>query len=332
MTPGILCLMTKLLTKTGVEESHERIAYQVHRTPVIVSGAITALLGVEVFFKCENFQKIGAFKIRGASNAAALLSPEDRARGLATHSSGNHAQAVALAAQRAGVPAYIVMPSNSPRVKREAVRGYGARITESGPRIEDREATMKELLSKVNASFIHPYDDERVISGQATAARELIEECNNLDVVMGPIGGGGLMSGTCVATRAFSPGTVIVGTEPSGADDAARSLAAGQRLCNTLVDTIADGLRTNLSDLTFDILRQHIEEIITVDDAEIGAAMRLIYERLKIVVEPSAAVPLAALIRERARFSGKRVGIILSGGNVDLDRIDFSIWTAPEFA
>jgi threonine dehydratase len=323
--------MVDLLTKTGIEESHRRIGNAIHLTPILSSSAINALLGVEVIFKCENFQKIGAFKIRGASNAAALLSPEERARGLATHSSGNHAQAVAMAARLAGVPAYIVMPSNSPRVKRAAVRGYGARITESGPRIEDRESTMREVLTEVNASFIHPYDDERVIAGQATAAKELFAQCPECPVVFGPVGGGGLMSGTCLAARSFSPGTVVYGAEPIGADDAARSLAAGHRITNTVVDTIADGLRTNLSDRTFDILRRHLEEIITVSDDEIGSALRLIYERLKIVVEPSSAVPLAALIRERHRFAGKRVGIILSGGNVDLDRIDLSIWKSPEF-
>lgn len=322
---------TSLLTKTGIEESHERIADHIHLTPILRSSAINTLLGVETYFKCENFQKVGAFKIRGASNAAALLAPEDRARGLATHSSGNHAQAVALAARLAAVPAYIVMPSNSPRVKLAAVRGYGAMITESGPRIEDREATMAEVLSEVKAAFIHPYDDERVIAGQATAAREFFSQCEPLDVIMAPIGGGGLMSGTCLATRAFSPGTKIVGAEPSGADDAARSFAAGKRLSNDRVDTIADGLRTNLSDRTFAILHDHLEEIITVDDLEIGSALRLLYERLKIVVEPSAAVPLAALIRERSRFAGRRVGIILSGGNVNLDTVDFSAWSSPAF-
>lgn len=323
--------MNQLLTKTGIEESHERIKDTVHRTPILSSHTINRLLGVEVVFKCENFQKIGAFKIRGASNASALLTPEERARGLATHSSGNHAQAVALAAHLAGVPAYIVMPVNAPRVKREAVRGYGARITESGPRIEDREATMAEVLAEVGAWFIHPYDDERVISGQATVAKELYSQAPDCDVVIGPVGGGGLMSGTCLATRSFSPETAVYGAEPTGADDAARSLAAGHRLANDAVDTIADGLRTNLSDRTFDILRHHLEEIITVTDEEIGSALRFMYERLKIVVEPSSAVPLAALIRERRRFAGKRVGIILSGGNVDLDAIDFSTWTAPEF-
>lgn len=322
---------SELLTGKGIEESYQRIHERIHRTPVLSSSAIDSMLGVRVCFKCENFQKVGAFKIRGATNAASLLSRDELTNGLATHSSGNHAQAVAMAARLAGVPAYIVMPSNSPAVKRAAVAGYGAVITESGPRIEDREETMKDVLAETGATFIHPYDDERVIAGQATAAYEFHRQAEGLDVLMAPVGGGGLVSGSCIATRAFSPGTALIGTEPAGADDAARSLAAGRRLTNTIVDTIADGLRTNLSDRTFSILREHLQEIITVTDEEIGSALRLIYERLKIVVEPSSAVPLAALIRERSRFSGKMVGIILTGGNVDLGSVDFSQWRAPAF-
>ncbi len=318
-----------LLSPRGIEESHFRIAEHVHRTPVFRSGMLDDLLGAEILFKCENFQKVGAFKFRGASNATALLSPPDRAKGLATHSSGNHAQAVALAARTYGVPAWIVMPSNSPRVKRDAVEAYGATVIESGPRIEDREEKMEEVLAERAASFIHPYDDEGVIAGQATVARELLEQVDELDAIIGPVGGGGLMSGTCLSTHYLSPKTALIGAEPSGADDAARSLASGTLQRNKTVDTIADGLRTNLSERTFSILRSHLEEIVTVTDEEIGGALRLVYERLKLVVEPSAAVPLAAFVKVRHRLAARRIGIILSGGNVDLDRIDFSQWSSP---
>ncbi len=318
-----------VLTPQGIVESHQRIAPHIHQTPILRSTTLDRLLGVRVVFKCENFQRVGAFKIRGATNASLLLSAADRGRGLATHSSGNHAQAVALAARRAGVPAYIVMPSNSPRVKKEAVRQYGAEIFESGPRIDDREAKMEEVLQRVEATFIHPYDDPRVIAGQATATKELLEDWDDLDFVFGPIGGGGLMSGACLAARAFSRRTRVIGSEPQGADDAARSLAAGRRVVNKSVDTIADGLRTNLSDRTFSILSNHLEEIVTVTDAEIGAAMRLVFERLKIVIEPSAAVPVAALLKTRSRYSGRRVGVLLSGGNIDLDAVDLALWSAP---
>ncbi len=317
-----------LLSRSGIEETHDRIAPFVHRTPVLTSSAINAMIGGEVFFKCENFQKVGAFKIRGASNAAALLSEDELVRGLATHSSGNHAQAVARAAQRLGVPAFIVMPRNAPAVKRTAVEGYGARVIESGPNIEDREETMESVLAETKAAFIHPYDDERVISGQATAAKELLHEHPDLEILMAPIGGGGLMSGTCLAARHFgTSGRELrcFGCEPVGADDAARSFAAGHRLTNSRVDTIADGLRTNLSDRTFEILYHHLEDIVTVTDDQIGSAMRLIYERLKVVVEPSAAVPLAALFSRREQFRNLRIGIILSGGNADFQKIPYRV-------
>jgi threonine dehydratase len=315
-----------LLSPSGIAESHERIAPHVHKTPILHSRTIDALVGATVLFKCENFQRIGAFKIRGATNATALLSDSARAKGLATHSSGNHAQAVALAAQRTGIPAHIVMPSTSPAVKRAAVAGYGAHIIESGPTIDDRESTMERVLAEVDANFIHPYDDERVISGQATVAREILREDGAIDTVMGPVGGGGLMSGTCLSCHAASSKTDVIGCEPSGADDAARSFATGILQRNESVDTIADGLRTNLSERTFSILKEHLSEIITVTDEEIGNALRFIYERLKIVIEPSSAVPVAALIQQRERFAGRRIGIIVSGGNVDLSALDFGRW------
>lgn len=315
-----------LLSPAGIAASHERIAPHVHNTPILHSRTIDALIGATVLFKCENFQRIGAFKIRGASNATALLSDKLKAKGLATHSSGNHAQAVALAAKRAGIPAHIVMPSTSPAVKRAAVAGYGAHIIESGPTIEDRETTMKRVLAEIDANFIHPYDDERVISGQATAAREMLQEDGAIDTVMGPVGGGGLMSGTCLSCHAASSKIDVIGCEPSGADDAARSLATGMLQRNTSVDTIADGLRTNLSERTFSILQEHLSEVITVTDEEIGNALRFVYERLKIVIEPSSAVPMAALIQQRERFAGRRIGLIVSGGNVDLSALDFGRW------
>lgn len=296
------------------------------------SRSIDRLVGAVVLFKCENFQKVGAFKIRGALNATMQLSADELARGLATHSSGNHAQAVALAARIAGVPAHIVMPRNAPRIKRAAVEGYGARVVESGPLQSEREVSIRQVLQETGAAFIHPYDDDRVIEGQATAAMEFFRQTADggpLDALLAPVGGGGLMSGSCLAARAFSSGTALVGCEPAGADDAARSLSAGRRLENDTVDTIADGLRTNLSDRTFTILREHLREVLTVTDDEIGAALLLILERLKIVVEPSAVVPLAALIQQRERFAGKRVGIILSGGNIDAGVFPFSRYRSP---
>jgi len=312
-----------LLTPDGIRRTHERIAQYIHRTPIFRSAGLDALFGMKMFFKCENFQKVGAFKIRGATNAALLLSPRERNRGIATHSSGNHAQAVALAARTLGVAAYIVMPENAPRVKRAAVEGYGATVTPCGPCMADREAAMKGVLEQTGAHFIHPFDDERVISGQATAARELLMELDHdgvrLDALLAPIGGGGLMSGTCLA--AGGSGVKLYGAEPSGADDASRSLATGKLQRNETVDTIADGLRTNLSELTFGILQSRLDGILTVDDDEILAALRLIIQRLKIVVEPSSAVPLAAVIRNRRQFEGKAVGIILSGGNVDMGMV-----------
>ncbi|TVQ36066.1 MAG: threonine/serine dehydratase [Spirochaetaceae bacterium] len=313
-----------LLTRSDIEATQRRINQHVHRTPVLRSGTIDGMIGAAVLFKCENLQKVGAFKIRGALNAAACMSPEERRRGLATHSSGNHGQAVALAARLAAVPAFIVMPRSAPRIKRAAVDGYGATVIECGTAIQDRESTMRAVLAEVGAAFIHPYDDERVIAGQATVAMELFEDDEGLDALLAPIGGGGLMSGSCLATRAFSPRTVLYGCEPAGANDAARSLAAGTLLQNAEVSTIADGLRTNLSARTFAILQRHLSDIITVSDAEIIAAMRLIFERLKVVVEPSAAVPFAALMQQRRRFAGKRVGIILSGGNIDLEQPYFT--------
>ena len=306
------------VTLQKIREAEERIRPYVHRTPVLTCSALNRIVGSELFFKCENFQKIGAFKIRGATNAALSLSSEEAARGVATHSSGNHAAAIALAALRLGTKAYVVMPENSPSVKVDAVAGYGAEITFCRPTLEAREEGLAQVVASTGAAFIHPYNDDRVIAGQGTAALELCEDVRNLDVVMVPVGGGGLLSGTAVAVAAISPGTAVVGAEPENADDAFRSFRAGRIIPSENPDTIADGLRTSLGDRTFPIIMKQVDEIVTVGEKEIVRAMRLIWERMKIIVEPSAAVPLAALVAGRFDVSGKRTGIILSGGNVDL--------------
>jgi threonine dehydratase len=304
-----------------IQEAHDRIRPYVHRTPVLTSQTLDRLAAAELAFKCENFQKIGAFKIRGGMNAVLSLAPEDRARGVATHSSGNHAQAIAYAARAVGVPAYVVMPSTSPRVKIEAVAGYGAEITFCEPTQEARESTLRTIVERSGAAFVHPYNDERVIAGQATCAKELIEDAGPLDALVAPVGGGGLMSGTSLSAAYFSPGTVVYAGEPEGAADAVLSLKSGNIEKAPYVSTIADGLLTALGDKTLPILREHVREVLLVNDAEILAALRLVYERMKIVVEPSCVVPLAAVLRYPDRFAGKRVGLILTGGNVDLGKL-----------
>ncbi len=312
-----------MVTARDVGEAVTRIRAAVHETPLVTCRAIDELAGATLFFKCENFQRVGAFKIRGAMNAALSPGENDRAKGLATHSSGNHAQAVALAARSLGVPAHIVMPRTSPAVKVKAVEGYGALITFCEPTQADREATLERVVHDTGAAFIHPYDDERVIAGQGTVAWEFISQLEErgvrLDALVGPVGGGGLMSGTAIAANHRSPGTRLFAAEPCGADDASRSFHSGRREVNDAVETLADGLRTNLSDRTFAILSRHLEDVLTVDDAQIVGAMRLIYERAKLVVEPSAATALAAVLANRDRFARQRVGVILSGGNVDLE-------------
>lgn len=295
----------------------------IHRTPVLRCSAIDELAGASLFFKCENFQKVGAFKMRGASSAALRLSSADRAKGLATHSSGNHAQAVALSAKLLGVPAYIVMPENAPAIKRAATQGYGAKVISCANTLEARESTLEQVVAETGATFIHPYNDYNVIAGQASCAKELLEDVDGLTALLAPIGGGGLISGTALSARAFSPGTKVYGAEPEEVDDAYRSFKSGQLQFNTSINTIADGLRTNLGDKTFDIIQRELEAIFTVSEAEIVQAMRLIWERMKIIIEPSCAVPLAALLRNRSVFEGQRVGIVLTGGNVDLSQLPF---------
>ena len=312
-------------TQKDIEESHELIKSMIHRTPILTSSSINQLKGCKIFFKCENFQKIGAFKMRGASNAARRLNPHELKKGLATHSSGNHAQAVAKSAQFLGIPSFIVMPDIAPKVKVEATKGYGAIITRSGATIESREAALQKVLEKTEATFIHPYDHYDVIAGQATVAKELMEDQTDLDIILAPVGGGGLLSGTALSAHYWNPEIKVIGAEPKAVDDAYQSLQAGKILKNTTIDTVADGLRTNLGPKTFEIIQKHIDEIITVSEASIVRAMRLIWERMKIIIEPSCAVPLAAVMTEPEKFEGKKVGIILTGGNVDLDNLPFSI-------
>ncbi len=295
-----------------------RIEGIVAHTPILTSLALDSLAGRRLFFKCENLQHVGAFKFRGASNALAILGDQAK-NGVCTHSSGNHAQAVALAAKQRGVPAYIVMPSTAPRVKVDGVRSHGAEITFCEPTLEARENTATAVMERTGATFVHPFDDERVIAGQGTAALEMINEAGPLDAIIAPIGGGGLLSGTSITTRALLPNARIFGAEPSGADDAAQSLAAGELIPQTSPDTICDGLLTSLCEMTYEILSTHLESIITVTDQEVIEAMRLIRDHLDMIVEPSSATVLAAILRpEFAALEGiDSVGLILSGGNVD---------------
>jgi threonine dehydratase len=306
-------------TLDDIRAAAARIAPHVHRTPVATCASIDALAGCALHFKCEHLQKVGAFKARGAANAVFSLTDDEAGRGVCTHSSGNHAAALARAARLRGVPAHIVMPSSAPPVKKAAVAGYGGLITECEPTLQARERTLAEVQRATGATFVHPYDDPRVIAGQGTVALELLEQAPGLDVVMAPVGGGGLASGTVLAVAALAPGTEVWGAEPAGADDAFRSLRDGRRHPSVAPRTIADGLLTALSERTFRILRGGLAGILTADDEDIVRAMRLLWERAKLLVEPSAAVPLAAVLAHPGRFAGRRVGIILSGGNVDLD-------------
>jgi len=278
----------------------------------------------ELFFKCENFQKVGAFKIRGATNAVFNLGNEEAIKGVATHSSGNHAAALALAAHLRGIKAYVVMPKNAPQIKQAAVADYGAEIILCQPTLKAREETLAKAVNHTGAAFIHPYNDYRVIAGQGTAALELCEEIPNLDIVMTPVGGGGLLSGTAITVSAISPKTQIIAAEPERADDAYRSFHAGLIIPSVNPDTIADGLLTSLGSLTFPIIKHYVNDIVTVTEEAIVHAMRTIWERMKIIVEPSAAVPLGAILTERIPFLGKRIGIILSGGNVDLAKLPWN--------
>lgn len=306
--------------KTSILAAHDRIRSYIHKTPVMTSASVDEMAGCTLFFKCENFQKVGAFKARGAMNAMLKLTPDQRRKGVATHSSGNHAQALARAAKILGVPSYIVMPRTAPEIKKRGVRGYGGQIFECEPTLAARESTLADVVRKTGATEIHPFNNEDVMEGQATCAKEFLEEVPNLDYLLAPVGGGGLLSGTALAAKYFSPKTMVLAGEPAGSDDAYRSLKSG-KIEPAQSNTIADGLLTTLGTKTFPVIRDLVKEIITVSDDEIVAAMRIIWERLKIVVEPSCAVPFAAVLKEKTRFAGKRVGVILSGGNVDLERV-----------
>lgn len=297
-----------------------RIRPYVHRTPVMTSSSIDEIAGCSIYFKCENLQNVGAFKARGAMNAALSLSESERAKGIATHSSGNHAQAVARAAKILKTQAHIVMPRTAPQIKKKGVEGYGGKIYECEPNLQSRETTLAEVIKKTGATEIHPFNNYRVMEGQATAALELIEDVSDLDHIVAPVGGGGLLSGTLLAAKYFSPKTQVIAGEPAGADDAFRSMQSG-KIEQSQSNTVADGLLTSLGDKTFPVIRDNVKEIITVTDDEIIAAMRLVWERLKMIVEPSGAVPFAAVLKAKEKFKGKKVGIIFSGGNVDLERV-----------
>lgn len=307
-------------SKADIEKSRNRIQQFVHKTPVLSSSFFNEVTEANLFFKCENFQKIGAFKYRGASNAVLQLVQEKKTNGVIAHSSGNHAQALALAAKTQGIKAHIVMPSNAPQVKSDAVAGYGAEITFCEPTLEAREKTVSELIEKYGYTEIHPFDNDHIIAGQATAAMELIEEIPSLDIIITPVGGGGLLSGTSLSAYYFSKGISVYGAEPQQADDAKRSFDAGKQIPMIDPVTIADGLLTSLSTRTFTIIHKYVTDIITVSEEEIISAMKLVWERMKIIIEPSSAVPLAAVLKSKGLFKNQRIGIIISGGNVDLNR------------
>ena len=313
--------MNSLPTKDSITTAHERIRKYIHKTPVMTSASIDEMAGCHIFFKCENFQKVGAFKFRGACNAVFSMSQDVAINGVGTHSSGNHAQALALAAKMRGIPAYIVMPDNSPKVKIDAVRGYGGEITFCSPTLAERESTMDKVQTQTNCNFIHPYTNPLVIAGQGTAAKEFIEETPELDYIIAPVGGGGLLAGTLIATSTLSPRTKVIAAEPEGANDAYKSLHSGTIVQSVNPDTIGDGLLTSLGEINFEIIQKFINDIITATDQQAIEALRLIWERMKIVIEPSSAFPLAVILANKDLFAGKKIGVILSGGNADIKNI-----------
>jgi threonine dehydratase len=310
-------------TYKDVAEAHDRIRKYVHKTPVLTSGSMNKIFATQLYFKCENFQKVGAFKFRGATNAIFSLGEEAASRGVGTHSSGNHAAALCLAASMRGVPVQIVMPRTAPGIKMKAVQGYGGQITWCEPTLESREVTMDKVVEETGVCFIPSYNHPHIIAGQGTAAKELIEEAGEFDIVMAPVGGGGLMSGTALSVKALLPGAKAIAVEPANADDACRSFKSGKIVPSVNPRTIADGLLTSLGSLTFEVIMDKVDDIVTVSESSIIDAMRLIWERMKIIVEPSGAVPLAAIVEGKVDVRGKKVGIILSGGNVDLSKLPF---------
>lgn len=316
-------MSNKIPQFSDIQKAHERIKPFIHKTPVFSSQSINHILNIDLMFKCENFQKVGAFKFRGATNAVQLLDKQQAKKGVTTHSSGNHAAALSLAAKQLGIPAYIVMPTSAPEIKKKAVEGYGAKITFCEPTLQAREETLSKVQEETGAVFIHPYNNFDVICGQGTSAKELLEEVPELDVLIAPVGGGGLMSGAVISAKAINPEIKVFGAEPLNADDAFRSYNQGVLIPAGPPNTIADGLLTSLSTLTFQIIRNHLDGMLTAKEESIIAAMRMIWERMKIVVEPSAAVPLAVVMENRYLFKNKKVGLIVSGGNVDLNNLPF---------
>jgi len=306
-----------------IKKAHQRISPYIHRTLVLKSELVNEFMGAEIYFKCENFQSVGAFKFRGATNAVLQLSSEEAGKGVGTHSSGNHAAALAKAAKRNNIPAYIVMPDNSPEVKKKAVAAYGAKIYFCEPTLEARESTMEELIKETGCTFIHPYNRFDIIAGQGTAALELLEDIPGLDLVMAPVGGGGLISGTSICAKGLVPSIKVWAGEPSGADDAYRSMQAGKIIPSVKPNTMADGLLTSLGDLTYKAISENLDEIRLCSEENIIRAMRLIWERMKIIIEPSSAVPLGALMQNPGGWEGKKIGIIISGGNVELSSLPF---------
>jgi threonine dehydratase len=308
-------------TLQDIQQAHNRIRPYIHHTPIMTCQTINKMLGANVYFKCENFQKIGAFKARGGLNAVLSLNHEDQQKGIVTHSSGNHAQAIAFAAQLRQIPAYIVMPSNAPIVKINAVRGYGANVILCEPTLQAREDGVNQVIKETGATFIHPFNNYEVITGQATAAKELLEDLNiPLDILIAPVGGGGLLSGTALTVQYLSPQTKVIAGEPTGAADAILSLQSGKIEKAPYINTIADGLLTNLGDKTFDIIKRQVSDVWLADDDETKKAMKLVWERMKIIIEPSSAVPLAALFKNKEKIIGQHVGLIISGGNIDISQ------------
>lgn len=308
-------------TFDDVIAAHDRIRPYIHRTPVLTSSYLNDLTGADLHFKCENFQKAGAFKVRGACNAVFGLSEDKLERGVATHSSGNHALSLSYAAGRRGIPCTVVMPRTAPEAKKAAVRGYGGRIVECEPSTSSREAVFEQVVAETGAEFVHPYNDLRVITGQATCSRELMEQVDGIEGVVAPIGGGGMISGTCLTVSSTAPGLKIYAAEPLNADDAARSFRAGHIIADDAPVTVADGLKVPLKENTWHYVSNHVTDILTATEDEIIAAMKLTWERMKIVIEPSCAVPLAVILKNPDVFAGKRIGVIITGGNVDMDKL-----------
>ena len=311
------------MTRKNLIDCHNRIKPFIHNTPVLTSSYINEITGADVYFKCENFQKMGAFKMRGAANAILRLSDEQKSNGVVTHSSGNHAQAISLAAKKIGIKAYIVMPSNAPEIKKEAVKGYGGELIECESNLKAREAAAKDVVHSKSATFIHPSNNLDVIIGQGTAAKELIEQYGSFDHILVPIGGGGLIAGSALAAKYFGKNCTVIGAEPFEVDDAYRSLKSGKIETNESANTIADGLKTQLGDKNFPIIRNEIKSIIRITEEEIIESMKIIWERLKVICEPSCSLPLAAVLKNKETFRNKKVGIIISGGNVDLNNLPF---------